>query len=81
MTKMETQRSLEKSLSPQSPSYVIQEEIKLKFIKVKKSMGGDDNKYIWVEVKTGLVMKSDKNNVWAAFQRMVDTRNELYDIY
>ena len=78
---METQSSLEKSLSHQSPSYVIQEEIKLKFIKVKKMMGGDENKYIWVEVKTGLVMKSDKNNVWAAFQRMVDTRNELYDIY
>ena len=74
------QSSVEKSLSPQSPSYVLQEEIKLKFIKVKKMMGGDD-KYIWVEVKTGLVMKSDKNNVWEAFQRLVDTRNELYDIY
>ena len=74
------QSSVEKSLSSQSPSYVLQEEIKLKFIKVKKMMGGDD-KYIWVEVKTGLVMKSDKNNVWEAFQRLVDTRNELYDIY
>ena len=78
---METQSSLEKPISQQSPSYVIQEEIKLKFIKVKKMLGVDENKYIWVEVKTGLVMKSDKNNVWDAFQRMVDTRNELYDIY
>ena len=78
---MEAQSSLEKPLSQQSPSYVIQEEIKLKFIKVKKMLGGDENKYIWVEVKTGLVMKSDKNNVWDAFQRMVDTRNELYDAY
>ena len=74
------QSSVEKSLSPQSSSYVIQEEIKLKFIKIKKMMGGDE-KYIWVEVKTGLVIKSDKNNVWEAFQRLVDTRNELYDIY
>ena len=80
MTKMDTRSSMEKSLSPHSPSYVIQEEIKLKFIKVKKMMG-DNEKYIWVEVKTGLVMKSDKNNVWEAFQRLVDTRNELYDIY
>ena len=78
---MEAQSSLEKMLSQQSPSYVIQEEIKLKFIKVKKMLGGDKDKYIWVEVKTGLVMKLEKNNVWDAFQRMVDTRNELYDIY